>query len=174
MSFSVSQFKSRVASEGFLRSAHYDVMINAPVGGFNNIHLRTESASLPGNAHLNVDVYRPYNTGVVYTIPYSYNPTPVTCAHTIDSNSELIKSFWNWNNKITDLEGYEHKHAANYHNEYVGSMIILVRGPDGSTKSTYILNEVYPESIDQVQMSWGSEDIVRLNVSYRYSSYRVI
>jgi len=173
MSFSISQFKSRVASEGFLRSSHYDVMINAPVGGFDNIRLRTETASLPGSAHLNVDVYRPYNTGVVYTIPYSYNPTPVACVHTVDSNSDLIKAFWNWSNLITDLEGTEYQHAANYHDNYVGTMTIMVRGPDGSTKSTYTLNEVFPESIDQVQMSWGSEDIVRLNVSYRYSSYNV-
>ena len=174
MSFSVSGFKSEVATQGFLRPSNYDVMIYAPVSGLEHVRLRTESVSAPGAAFLSVDGYRPYSTGKIYNIPYAYNPQSITCIHTIDGNANLYQSFWNWLDLIGDLSG-EHKHAANYFDEFKGEMLIRIKEPSGGPVKLISLREVYPETIDQMQLSWASADeIVKLSVTYRYTNFRML
>lgn len=171
MAFSVSGFKSNVAKEGFFRPTHYEVMIFAPVSGLDGLRLRTDSISLPGASFLSIDGYRPYNSGVIYNIPYSYNPQSISCSHMLDDDGKILKAFWEWHNLIADLEG-EHKHAANYFDEYKGQMDIFIMDNEGKDIQTIMVEDIYPESTDQLQMSWGSSDeIAKLNVSYRFKSY---
>ena len=171
MTFSVSGFKANAASEGFHRSSHYDVLVNAPVG-IKNVKFRTENISMPGSSFLTVDNYRPYSTGMIYSIPYSYNPQPISCTHLVDGNADMIQSFYDWANLIANLDGKE-KFTANYYDKFKGSIIIFVYGNDGSMTKQIHLWDVYPESIDQVQLSWADTDsITKVNVSYRFTQYQ--
>lgn len=174
MAFNVARFKSQVANQGFLRLHSYFVIVQPPLGGQEEIRLRTESVALPGASFLTVDNYRPYSSGKIYNIPYSYNPQDIAMIHTVDSNGDTLKTFWDWIDLIADISGGG-QFAANYHNEYVADqMVIFVYNTQQEIVKTVTLYEVFPMSIDQMQMSWGSNDeTAKLNVNYRYSHYEV-
>ena len=174
MAFNVARFKSQVANQGFLRSHSYFVLINPPVGDGNEIRLRTESVALPGAAFLTIDNYRPYSSGKIYNIPYSYNPQDISMVHTIDSNGNIMKTFWDWIDLIADIGG-NGRFAANYHDEYIApQMNIFVYNSQQEVVKTVTLYEVFPMTIDQMQMSWGSNDeTAKINVNYRFSHYEV-
>lgn len=175
MAFNIRNFKSRAANQGFLRSHSYDVNLALPagLGGGEEINIRTESVAIPGAAFLTVDNYRPYSSGKIYNIPYSYNPQDIAMVHTIDSEANLLRTFWSWIDLIADIKGAG-RFAANYHDEYATKeMTINVYNHERKVK-TITVYEVFPMSIDQMQMSWGSNDeTAKLNVNYRYSHYEV-
>lgn len=174
MAFSVSVFKAGAAAKGFLRTHSYTVTINPPTGGGGELRLRTENVTLPGASFLTIDGYRPYSSGIIYNIPYSYNPQPISMTHTIDSNGYVLKAFWDWVDKISDLSG-EYMHAANYLDEYTArQMNIEVYNQDQSIVKIYTLYDVFPITIDQMEMGWGNNDeTAKLNVSYQFSRYKV-
>lgn len=174
MAFNIQNFKSNVAGEGFLRPHSYFVIMNPPVGGGNEIRLRTETLSLPGAAFLTVDNYRPYSSGQIFNIPYSYNPQDIAMTHNVDGDGEILSTLWKWVDKIVDIKG-DRKFAANYHDEYAcDQMTIFVYNTAGNIVQTIMLYDVFPMSIDQMQMSWGSADeIAKINVNYRFSRYTV-
>lgn len=174
MAFNVTRFKSQVANQGFLRSHSYFVIMNPPVGDGNEIRLRTESVALPGAAFLTVDNYRPYSSGKIYNIPYSYNPQDIAMVHTVDTAGNILSTLWEWVNLITDISG-DGQFAANYHDEYVvDEMNIFVYNLKQEIVKIVTLYEVFPMSIDQMQMSWGSNDeTAKVNVNYRYSHYKI-
>lgn len=172
MAFDIRSFKSNVSNRGFLRSHSYFVIVQPPLGGQEEIRLRTESVALPGAAFLTVDNYRPYSSGKIYNIPYSYNPQDIAMVHTVDSNGDLLKTYWNWINAVTDLRGDEN-FAANYHDDYIADqMVIFVYNESQEIIKTVTLFDVFPMSIDQMQMSWATTDeTAKLSVNYRYSRY---
>jgi len=175
MSFSLQGWKSATKEKGFLRSHSYEVTVSPPSGGDGRqIKLRTESVSLPGASFLSADNYRPYGSGKNYDIPYSYNTSEITCVHTLDKNGDIYKIFFEWANLISDIKGNK-KFAASYFDEYTTPMTIDVYGNDYTDKvKTIELYNVYPKSVDQLQMSWDTtDDIARLSVSYYYLYYTV-
>ena len=174
MPFNVTDFKSQVASKGFARAHSYDCIVTPAAGNGREISLRTESISAPGAAWMSVDNYKPYGNGRMYTLPYAFNPQEVSMVHTLDADYSVYQDFYEWANKVVDYKG-DKQYTAYYLEEYARPLIIQMYDHNtGALKKTITLNEAFPLSVDQMQMSWGSsDDTLKLAVSYKYTDWKV-
>jgi len=174
MPFNVEDFKKEGAAKGSIKPSSFECAI---FGGtfIGPMHLfRAEALSLPGAAFANIDNYKPYSTGAVYTIPYSYNPQEITISFTLDEDGVIIKNVNDWVNKIVDIKGDRLFYPGYYKDYATGVIMIFVYKPDGGLSKTYTLNECYPIAVDQMQMAWSnSDDLARLNVTFKYLNYKI-
>lgn len=174
MAFNLQEFKADIG--GGMKSHSYEVFLKLPpiiASPNSQLRLKTESVTLPGASFMSVDNYRPRSSGLSYTIPYAYNRQEIACSHLIDTNGSILTDFNRWVNFIVDTEGIR-QYTANYHKHYCVDMTIKIYDPTGKSVKTYTINDAHPLSVDQVQMSWGSNDeIARLNVTYSYTQYKL-
>jgi len=173
MAFNIQNFKSGVGE--LLRPYSYEVNIVPPNGGGRNLRLRTESISLPGISFAEVDNYKPYGNGLTVSIPHSSTVQEITCVHNVDGEGETLQSFYDWANKIVNIDGSD-KFSAYYYDDYANrDGTINVFKLDGTVVKTYILKNIYPAAYDQVQMSWGSSgEIAQLSVTYKFESFELV
>jgi len=174
MSFNLSDFKSQV--NNWLRPFSYEVRIipptlPAPLTG-REISLRTESVVLPSVSFLAVNTHRPYGNGLILNIPYGLNTQEINCIHTVDANGEMLKRFFDWSNYIVNIDG-DRKYTARYLDEIVADMIINIYDLEGEIVRVYKLFDAYPLSVNPITMSWSSNEIVKLDVNYRYKTFIV-
>jgi hypothetical protein len=175
MPLSIDAWKGGIKDS--LPSTHYEVIINPPVGGGTELQLRTESASMPGVSFLSVDNFSPYGNGLMYNIPYRYNPQEVTMIHTIDEKADVYKTFREWGNKVVDLDGNS-KFGAKYMEPggggYVVDFTLVVYNRMKEIAKQVVFIEAFPINIEPVQMSWGQHDeIAKISVSYRFTRFIV-
>jgi hypothetical protein len=177
MAFSLDQWKGSVSQKDFLRPTNFELTLVPPFGDFRELRLRTESVTAPGIAFLSADNYRPYGNGLNLDIPYSMNITEMTCTHLVDSRGDLYRDMFEWANLISNIKG-DKKFSANYFKDYVSpgdARLVLYARDHATATKVIIIKDVYPKSIDQMQLSWATTDeIVRLNVTYFFSHYRVL
>lgn len=58
-----------------------------------------------------------------------------------------------------------------YRNEYTGSIQVVQFHETGIPSARYTYEECYPVSVAQQQLSWGDQDIHRLNVTFNYRTW---
>lgn len=174
MAFNIANWKSNTESnKGFMRSHSYEVIVSPPGSISDEISIHTESVSLPGISFMSIDNHRPFGYGETYSIPYVYNPTEISCLHQIDGKGDIYKTLIDWSNLVVDTKG-DFQYAARYFNEYTTDMTINVYDLDSTLIRKITLYNVFPSSIDQLQMNWGSNDeIAKLSVTYRYTNFVV-
>lgn len=68
------------------------------------------------------------------------------------------------------LSRFGHK----YFDTYIGKVEIRQYGAAGDLRSVHILNEAYPTMIAPISMTWGSEDVARLQVTFSYKNYKAV
>jgi hypothetical protein len=174
MSFSIEAFKKNGTAKGSIKPSSYECAIFGGTFTGNMHEFRIEALSLPGAAFASIDNYKPYGTGLVYTIPYSYNPQEITLTFTLDEEGEIIQNINDWINKIVDIKGDNLFYPAYYEEYAIGTIEIYVFKPDGTLSKTYKLNDCFPIAVDQMQMSWATtDDLARLNVTFRYLNYTI-
>ena len=178
MAFSVNDIKGSLKSDGFMSAAHYEMVVQpkGPAASASSLlRIRAESVSLPGVSFASVDQYKPFATGRTFQIPHTFTPQEISVTHLVDRKGSIIKSLMDWASFIVDFQGNSGSpYTANYFNEYVSDATILMYSNDGSQQKKITLIQMFPSSIDQVQMSWNSADeIAKLNVSYKFVDYRI-
>jgi len=171
MSFNVDSWKSKVKEN--LPASMYKVAIYGSPVTYQDIMIRAESITAPGISWLSVDNYSPYGNGKMYNIPYRFNPQEISVIHTIDDKGELLRQFKDWADKIVDMP--DTKMGAKYYNDYVARMEIYVYNRQGRTVKTYNLEEIFPMSVEPLNLSWGSSDeLARFSVSYKYTKFKIV
>lgn len=170
MTFVVSNFKSRVRD--WMRPYTYNVIVNPPSGGGREIELRTEEVALPGSSFASIDNHKPYGNGLMLTIPHTTTIQEIACVHTVDGDGEILQRFYDWANSIVNKDG-DQKFSANYLDTYTRPMTINIFDLDGRRVKRYNLNDAYPLSYDQIQMTWSGTETVKLAVNYRFRNYTV-
>ena len=177
MAFSVDEMKSSMKSDGFMSAAHYEMVVNPPreVGGGELLRIRAESVSLPGVSFAAVDQYKPFATGRTFQIPHTFTPQEISVTHLVDRKGSIIKTLMDWASFVVDFQGNSSSpYTANYFSEYVVDATILMYANDGSQQKKITLIQMFPSSIDQIQMGWSSVDeIAKLNVSYKFVDYNI-
>ena len=166
MAFNITDFRGAV--DDFLRPYTYDVLINPPGTGFNGgapLRFRTESISLPGVAFAEVNDYKPYGNGLRIDIPHTTTVQEISCLHTVDAKGDTLQTFYNWANRIVNVDG-TNRFSAYYYDQYTVDGIIYVYDTSGKEVKQYRLKNMYPQSYSQAEMSWaGSAEVVKLNVT---------
>ena len=175
MAFSVDDIKGSLKSDGFMSAAHYEMVVDPPVGGGSLLRIRAESVSLPGVSFASVDQYKPFATGRTFQIPHTFTPQEISVTHLVDRKGSVIKTLMDWANKVVDFQGSgDSPYTANYFNTYVKDATILMYDNNGNQQKKITLIQMFPSTIDQVQMSWNSSDeMAKLNVSYKFVDYRI-
>lgn len=178
MSFNLATWKSE--TDTFLRPSRFEIFVTPPniTGAREEIRIRAESVSMPGVAFLSADNIRPYGFGKIYSVPYGYNPTEINVTHTVSEDAEIIDIYNQWTNRIVDYSSgtgnMAGSYSANYLKNYAVPMEIRIYKADGTPSKKVKLQQAFPSAVDQVQLSWGSnDDVVRLNVTYRYTNYTI-
>ena len=115
MGFDVDSWKSQIKDS--LPASQYELIVNPPGGGGEEILIRTETASMPGVGFLSVDNFSPYGNGLIYNVPYRYNPQEVQMMHTVDENANIYAAYREWANQIVDLDGAD-KYGAKFLMDY--------------------------------------------------------
>ena len=170
MAFNVDSWKSQVKDS--LPASQYELVVSPPGGGGEEILIRTETASMPGVAFMSVDNFSPYGNGLVYNIPYKYNPQEVTMMHTIDENANLYAAYREWANQIVDLDVAPF--SAKYLMDYSVDMQLLVYNRTGALAKTIKFIEAFPIVVEPVQLGWGQNDeIAKISASYRFTRFEV-
>lgn len=175
MAFNVDTWRSAVKDS--LPATHYELNVNPPVGGGEELTIRTETASMPGIAFMSVDNFSPYGNGLTYNIPYRYNPQEVSMTHTIDENAAVYQTFRDWCNEIVDLDGsgkFGAKFLSPGGGGYSVDMTLTVYNrKDGPVKTIKFI-EAFPLTAEPVSLGWGNHDeIAKMNVSYRFTRFEV-
>lgn len=175
MAFSVQEMKSSLSKNGFLKASNYEMVVSPPTGGGALLRIRAESVSLPGSSFASVDGYKPFATGRTYQIPHTFTPQEISVTHLIDANSNVLKTLIDWSSFVVDFKGEGGgPFTAGYFKDYVVDGSIFLYSNDGKRQKTITLFQMYPSSIDQVQMSWASSDeLARVNVNYNFVDYTI-
>lgn len=172
MPFSIPAWKGRVRDS--LPASQYEVLVNPPGGDGSEILVRAETVSAPGLSFLSVDNYSPYGNGLMYNIPYRYNPQEVSMTHTVDEDAEIYKTFREWGNKIVDLDG-DQKYGAKYLKDYAVDMNLTIYNRQGKLAKMVQFIEAFPTVVEPMQLGWGQHDeIARFAVSYRFTRFKIL
>jgi len=171
MPFSIPAWKGKIKDN--LPASMYELFVSPPVGGGDEIRVRTETANAPGISFLSVDNYSPYGNGLMYNIPYRYNPQEVSMTHTVDEKASIYQTFRNWANEIVDLDGNA-KYGAKYLKDYSVDMTLTLHNRKLETVRDIKFIEAFPIVVEPMSLSWGQHDeIARFSVSYRFTRFEV-
>jgi hypothetical protein len=130
------------------------------------LRFQCETAELPGYNLNTVD-------GRVYGASYAVAATPVF--------NELSLSFicaadlWekeffdDWQNAILPKDRYGYK--AQYRDSYVSNIEVRQFHETGDLAAKYTFLEAFPSSVSPISLSWGSDEINRLNVTFKYARW---
>ncbi len=171
MGFDVDSWKSQIKDS--LPASQYELIVNPPGGDGTEIYLRTETASMPGVGFLSVDNFSPYGNGLIYNVPYRYNPQEVTMMHTVDEKANIYATYREWANQIVDLDGSQ-KYGAKFLQDYAVDMTLNVYNRTGAMAKTITFIEAFPMVVEPVQLGWCQHDeIAKISANYRFTRFKV-
>jgi len=171
MPFSIDSWKGQTKDN--MPASMYELYCTPPVGGGEEIRIRTESASMPGVAFMSVDNFSPYGNGLMYNIPYKYNPQEVTMMHTIDEKANIYQTYRDWANEVVDLDGAD-LYSAKFLKDYVVDMTLSVYNRKLEPVKDIKYIEAFPIVVEPVQLGWGQHDeIAKFSVQYRFTRFEV-
>ena len=161
---------------------------SVPAGLNEALYFFCDEAQLP-----NVNTATGQQNGVITGIgsvdyPHTRVFTEVQLSFMLDANLTLLKFFTNWHSLIfMDAISYNTDYSpsagratrVNYRSEYAAKLVIskAENGPLQETQRrpiTYVLENAYPYSIDAVPLQYGSSQITRLTVNFKYERHHVI
>lgn len=171
MAIKLNEWKSRL--QDTLPSHSFMVNIAPPVGGTEDLQLRTEAINLPGVGYAAVDNFSPYGNGKMYNIPYKYMPQEISMSHFLDEKADLYAIYRAWSNEIVDLDG-DSKYGAKYLSGYSVDMNVFVYNRKGELAKEIKFIEAFPIVVEPISLNWAqTDDIAKLNVSYRFTRFEV-
>jgi len=133
--------------------------------------------------------------------PYAKFYSDLSLSWMVDANSTPIKIFTAWHNFIFDGSGREKERAiayqkldtlkqqtpsalqrevrVRYPKEYLATCRITKteKGPSAPNERgsmMYILQDIYPYSLDTVPLSYGTSQITKFTVNFQYSKHTVV
>jgi hypothetical protein len=171
---SISSFIARVKNDNFARENRFEVIISTP----RNMSSTTEekeklrfycqSAALPG---VNLMTQEVYTFGEAREVIYNRNYDPVTLEFLVDDQMNIKWFFDRWIEKIIDPQS----RVMSYYNDYVTTVEIsqIDHSDDEKTKYKVMLHECFPKTIDAIQYSSDSKNLVKLRVTMAYKFWTV-
>ena len=172
MPFKPDEFAANLNKRGVAKASNFEVKI---IGGIDiaterDMTFRAETAELPGRT-LSTNEYRIY--GPIRKIPYAstYTDTSITILSSKDLAEKVYFEEWQnliHNHKADDRGG---QYNLGYYNDYIKDVIITTFDESGGQTSEHTFNEAYPIGIAPIGLSWGSDELIKLQITFAYRDY---
>ena len=179
MSFKPSELLATLNKNGVAKSSHFEVQITGPgkTGEENDIMFRADACELPGRT-ISTSEYRIY--GPIRKIAYASTYTDTSIGFLCSADLREKRYFEEWQDIIMHhraTSGMSAKHTrgryeTGYYEDYIRTIEIRQYDETGTKKSTHYLDEAYPIGIAPIALSWGNEELIRLQVTFAYHDYR--
>jgi hypothetical protein len=148
------------------RTNRYEVVIPFPDGrGSRLANLFCEATNLPG---MNVATTPARTFGEIRQMPYERLFDPVNLSFYVDGDMEVRAAFERWIHLIFN----QTNRSIAYYNDYVRDIQIYVKNVEDNTTYIVTLYEAYPKSIQTVQMSADSREVMKIQVQMEYKSWK--
>lgn len=176
MAFNIEQFIGHFESKrGFSKAAKFHVVINSPPAlglDLRDLTLQCETAELPG---YNINTLEGRVYGASYAVPQNpvFNELTLTFICAADLSEKRIFDYWM---DVVMPKG-QYGYRAAYRDDIVANIEITSfyedsQYPSRADKSlTVRVFEAFPTSVAAVPLSWGSDDVNRLTVTFKYSRW---
>jgi hypothetical protein len=184
--FTIDQFRSEINTGGVLKTNKFMVEIPVPASlrpyTTDKISLRCEAVQWPGVSFATLDTPPRAGYGATEVIPYAPIFEDVTLNFIVDRNSETHKFFFNWINKIVNLQSEGQTKFKNgafevgYKDDYKSDIQIHVYNDIGTgevnSPMTATLYRAFPRALPGFDLNWANNDeVMKLNVQFTYTDY---
>ena len=179
MSFKPSELLATLNKNGVAKSSHFEVQITGPgtTGEENDLMFRADACELPGRT-ISTSEYRIY--GPIRKIAYASTYTDTSIGFLCSADLREKRYFEEWQDIIMHhraTSGMSAKHTrgryeTGYYEDYIRTIEIRQYDETGTKKSTHYLDEAYPIGIAPIALSWGNEELIRLQVTFAFHDYR--
>ena len=179
MSFKPSELLATLHKNGVAKSSHFEVQITGPgtTGEENDLMFRADACELPGRT-ISTSEYRIY--GPIRKVAYASTYTDTSIGFLCSEDLREKRYFEEWQDIIMHhraTSGMSAKHTkgryeTGYYEDYVRTIEIRQYNVSGAKQSTHYLDEAYPIGIAPIALSWGNEELIRLQVTFAFHDYR--
>jgi len=157
------------------RESDYEIIISGPAGiGDPDLTYRADSVQLPGRSIATTEqVYIGPQRKVAYAALYL--ETSITF---IESDDYRVKEYFDrWLDKVVGTHRINRtvsdgsRFRSGYYDDYIGTIDIHNLRRTGAKGYNTKLIEAYPIQVAPVSLSWASDAIPRINVTFTYRYY---
>jgi hypothetical protein len=180
MTFKVQDLISSLNKQGVAKASLFEVQITGPgdSGEERDLMFRADTAELPGRT-ISTSEYRTY--GPIRKIAYASTYTDTTIGFLCSADLREKRYFENWqdvimNHRSTSAPSAKQsrgRYEVGYYNDYARTIDIRTYDESGRKMTTHTLDEAYPIGIAPIAVTWGSEELVRLAITFAFHDYRV-
>ena len=175
MAQTLQQFVSSMSkAKGFARLAKYEIEIHPPIAMAihssykKDIELQCDSIQMPGHDLKTQDV-KFGSAPVIKRVTAHGYAGKCDATFYLDADLDTKSYFQIWQQLAVDPV----THKAYYYDNYVGSMKIFQLAGMGRTYGVE-LEDVYPETIGQIEYSAAGEGVATLAVTFHYHSWHTL
>lgn len=200
MPFNISTFRSNIASDGYLKGSHYEIIITPPdilnQGTIrdarfelkpstisDSLRFRTQRVNIPGINFQTVNTRR-YGVGPIQKTPLTNEFTECGISILCDRNGGIWKYWYEWMRLIFNFNGVTNApsgqinrnatYISEYKDNFSSTAIIVFYDTTGYPVMEYELTKIYPVSISDVPLNWQIGNLIELNVLLNYKEHRMI
>ena len=167
MAFNINEFKSQLTGGG-ARPTLFQVQILNPVAPEADfkVPFMVRAAGIPGSTLGSYEV--PYfGRNIKYAGDRTFEDWTVTCIN--DEDFIVRNGMEAWMNAINT-------HDSNLRalpQDYKSNAVITQYSKDGEAIRSYVFEGMYPTTVDQIEMDWGTVDTVEeFGVTFQYDFWR--
>lgn len=188
--FNINSFKQNISDYGYLYTNAFEVFIATPQTIFNslvgetgtqvptqriaqNLKFRIDQVRIPGSSLMTTDINR-YGLGATQKMPINSQFQEVSFSMIADEYGEIWNYWYQWIRAVNDANGTENKlptYKVEYKDQYSTVMQIVMYDHYGNAINKVNLFEAFPTSIREIPMSWGDNQLVKLNIGIAYTNY---
>jgi len=171
MAGNLNDFKSSFVKD-LAKSSKFDVYIPVPiplvlyVNQVKNLNLRCEETNLPGRTFATADLK--IGSSPVEKYPYATTYNDIDLTFILDDTMDHKVFFDSWMNYISPDYTWNLRYKEDY------ATTITINQYDAKNEKSYSVDlyEAYPISMNQLDLSWGSEGYHKLNITFAYTSWK--
>jgi hypothetical protein len=184
MPFSISEFKSNIASQGgLLKNNRFAVRITPPISvqsssGFNvsrYVEFFADSANIPGISLQTAEVRR-QGVGNIEKLAWGASFTDLELSFFVDQKTGLWSFFKTWMESIYAFDVSNGTlHELNYKENYATTISLFVYNEISQKAPILIIDfqDAFPIAMPDIPLNWGSQELIKLNIRFNYRSWNV-
>lgn len=165
----LTEFIANIKLDGLIRTNRYSVIMTPPkavgeVGDIRKMLMYCSDIQLPG---VNVSSAQVRTFGELREAPYDRLFDNINMTFYVDNNMFVKAFFDKWINSIQNPDS----RTFEYYNNYITNLTIQVEDLKDRNRYEVELRECYPKSVNAIQLSYESKEIMKLQVVMNYRNW---